>query len=146
MRSPHANPQLNDRPNEICSRRSAPRHERANGENNAAVKSRGRNCVWEERQITRKYIQRRGGNHCDGYRIGDSRHTGGKPAPVCAKEPYRLEVLEMRPDRRKGKKLSAKFKGKTPPLCTGGSGLLHTKCVSISVTPPRRAWRIKLSV
>lgn len=29
--------QLNDRPNEICSRRSAPRYERANGENNAAV-------------------------------------------------------------------------------------------------------------
>ena len=58
--SPHANPQLNDRPNEICFRRSAPRYERANGENNAAVKSRGRNHVWEEWQITRKYIQRKG--------------------------------------------------------------------------------------
>ena len=146
MRSPHANPQLNDRLNEICSRGSAPRYERTNGENNAAVQAGGRNHVWEERQITRKYIQQKGGDHCDGYRIGDSRHTGGKPAPVCAKEPYRLEVLEMRPDRRKGKKLSAKFKGKTPSLYTGGSGLLHTKCVSISVKPPRKAWRIKLSV
>ena len=97
----------------------------------------GRNCFGRERQTTRKSIQQRGEIHCDGYRIGDSRHTDGKPAPLCAKTPYRLEVLEMRLDRRKGKKLSAKFKGKTPPFCTGGLGLLHTKCVSISVIPPR---------
>ena len=54
--------------------------------------------------------------------------------------------MELRPNRRKGRNLSAQFKTKAPPLCTGGSGLLHTKCVSISVKPPRRAWRIKLSV
>ena len=102
-------------------------------EDNAAVQAGGRNRFGRERHTTRKYIQQRGEIHCDGYRIGDSRHTGGKSAPVCAKTPYRLEVLEMRLDRRKGKKLSAKFKGKTPPFCTGGSGLLHTRCVSISV-------------
>ena len=101
------------------------------------MQSGGRNRFGRERHIPRKYIQQRGEIHCDGYRIGDSRHTGGKPAPVCAKKPYRLEVLEMRPDRRKGKKLSAKFKAKAPPFCTGGSGLLHTKCVSISVKPLR---------
>ena len=154
VRSPHANPQLNDRPNEICSRRSAPRHERTNGENNAAVKSRGRNHVWEERQITRKYIQRKGGNHCDGYRIGDSRllaDTQYLPAgrkSLADSEPMdgKATRLELRSNRKKGRKLSAQFKAKAPPYCTGGSGLLHTKCVSISVKPPRKVWRIKLSV
>lgn len=115
-------------------------------EANAAVKSGGRNHVWEERQITRKYIQQKGGDHCDGYRIGDSRHTGGKPAPVCAKKPYRLEVLEMRPDRRKGRNLSAQLKAKAPPLYIGESGLLHTKCVSISVKPLRTHCMTKFSI
>ena len=123
-----------------------PRDERTNGEANAAVKSGGRNRFWKERQTTRKSIQQRGEIHCDGYRIGDSRHTGGKPAPACAKKPCRLEVLEMRPDRRKGKKLSAKFKGKTPPFCTGGLGLLHTKCVSISVKPLRTHYMTKFFI
>lgn len=120
----------------------------------AAVKSRGRNHVWEERQISRKSIQRKGGNHCDGYRIGDSRllaepqylPVGGTSFADSEPMDRKATRLELRPNRKKGRKLSAQFKAKAPPYCTGGSGLLHTKCVSISVTPPRKAWRIKLSV
>ena len=109
------------------------------------MKSRGRNHVWEERQITRKYIQRKGGNHCDGYRIGDSRllaDTQYLPAgrkSFADSEPMdgKATRLELRSNRKKGRKLSAQFKAKAPPYCTGGSGLLHTKCVSISVIPQR---------
>ena len=121
---------------------------------NAAVKSGGRNRFWGERQITRKLIQRKGGNHCDGYRIGDSRFSaetqclpvGGNPVSADNSKHMdrKANRLELRPNRRKGRNLSAQSKTKVPPLCTGGSGLLHTKCVSISVTPPRKVWRIKI--
>ena len=123
-----------------------PRYERTNGRPTPPCKPGAGTTFGESGKPHANQFSKGGEFHCDGYRIGDSRHTGGKPAPVCAKEPYRLEVLEMRPDRRKGKKLSAKFKGKTPPLCTGGSGLLHTKCVSISVKPLRTHYMTKFSI
>ena len=115
------------------------------------MKSRGRNHVWEERQSTRKLIQRKGGTHCDGYRIGDSRLLAepqylpvGKTS-FADSEPVdgKATRLELRPNRKKGRKLSAQFKAKAPPFCTGGSGLLHTKCVSISVKPLRTHFRTK---
>ena len=87
----------------------------------------------------------KGGNHCDGYRIGDSRllaepqylPVGGKSFADSEPVDRKANRLELRPNRKKGRKLSAQFKAKAPPFCTGGSGLLHTKCVSISVIPPR---------
>lgn len=115
-------------------------------EANAAVKSGGRNRFWKRTAKYKQIDSAKGEIHCDGYRIGDSRHTGGKPAPVCAKKPYRLEVLEMRPDRRKGRNLSAQLKAKAPPLYIGESGLLHTKCVSISVKPLRTHCMTKFSI
>ena len=89
----------------------------------------------------------KGGNHCDGYRIGDSRLFSWNWVSARSQSSYtNPNRMALRPNRKKGRNLSAQFKAKIPPFCTGGSGLLHTKCVSISVKPLRTHYMTKFSI
>ena len=105
-------------------------------EDNAAVQAGGRNHVWRERQNTRKFIQQRGEIIVMDTALAVVDYSAETQFQLDYSEPLYMKAyrMELRPNRRKGRNLSAQFKVKTPPLCTGGSGLLHTKCVSISVT------------
>ena len=102
----------------------------------------------ERTAITRKFIQQRGEIIEMVIALAIVDYSAETRFQLAYSEPLYIKAyrMELRPNRRKGEKLSAQFKAKMPPLCTGGSGLLHTKCVFISVTPPRKVWRIKLSV
>ena len=103
---------------------------------NAAVKFWGQEPHLERTVSYKQIYSSEGESHWDD-RIGDSRSANIKPTKI-----------GLRPDRKKGKRLSTQFKHKTkiPPLYTGGLGLLHTKCVSISVTPLRTHFMTKSSI